>query len=294
MLRTLTFASLLTVTLAGTAIAEPAGGVTDFTTLDHFGGPTGARADMSVIILAGDSDVDGFVTRWDLWAEYQAAQGFGVYAHLPVSRAFFADSEDPFAQLFIDEANGATYLGSFELGGSYVLPIGDDQLHARLGIALPTADDSFGGLLTNAVTMGARLTDLALMSPKTTWVRASASPTMRRGRLFARADVGVDIAVHQGEDDDPDTMLDTPDPTVRLNLGVGFDVATRIALMGELATAGTTGTTDEMDDRFLHTAAITAAYRHDRVQPSLSLSTILDDAGRGDGYAIAAGVRGNF
>jgi hypothetical protein len=294
MTRTLALASLLTVALTGTAAAEPAG-VTDFTTLDRFGGQTGVGADMAMTILAGDSDIDGFVTRWDLWAEYQAPQGFGAYLHLPISRAFFSDSEDPLAQLFIDEANGSTYLGSLELGGSYAVPIGADVLHARLGLVLPTADDSFGGFLTNAVGMSARLTDFALISPDTTWVRASVSPMMRRGQFFARVDAGVDLAVHQGgDDDDPDAMTETPDPMVRLNLGAGFDVTPLIALMGELATIGTTGDVEMDEDRFLHTAAITAAYRAERVQPSISFSTILDDQGRGDGYTLAAGVRGNF
>lgn len=293
MTRILTLASLLTVALTGTAAAEPAG-ITDFTTLDRFGGQTGAGADVSMILLTGDSDVEGFVTRTDLWAEYQASQGFGAYLHLPISRAFLSDSDDQFVQIFVDEANGSTYLGSLELGGSYALPIGQDVLYARLGLALPTADDSFGGFLTNGVSTIARLTDFALVSPDTTWVRASVSPMLRRGQFFARADAGVDIAIHQGDNDDPDTMVETPDPLVRLNLGAGAEVAPRIALMAELATIGTTGDVEMEEDRFLHTAAITAAYQADRVQPSISLSTTLDEQGRGDSFTVAAGVRGNF
>jgi hypothetical protein len=80
------------------------------------------------------------------------------------------------------------------------------------------------------------------------------------------------------------------DPLVRLNLGVGANMG-NVAMMGELATVGTTGDVDGQD-RFFHTAAVTASKTDGLIRPSLSLALPLDSSVRQDvDFILMAGVR---
>jgi hypothetical protein len=205
----------------------------------------------------GDGGPD-FGARVDLFGQYLAPAGYGGYASLPV--AYLSGNDE-----------SETALGNVELGGLYGLRAGDNaKVLLRGGVVLPTADDELEGALTNLATMSGRLTDLTSAYAETTWLRVSASPLYRQGQMFARADVGFDLAVDEPEGAEID-------PMVRANLAGGIQMG-KASIAGELATVGTTGDVDDGEDRFLHTIGVSAAFDAGSVRPYGGLVIPIDNA----------------
>src|SRR5690606_936850 len=118
----------------------------------------------------------------------------------------------------------------------------------RGGLALGTADDDIGGIVTNFANSFNRLTDYIAIFPETTSLRLAASPVYQSGQVFLRADGGFDIPISSPDDSDID-------PLIRLNLAAGVHLG-QAALMAEFANLGTTGDVSDGEDRFIHTLAL--------------------------------------
>jgi hypothetical protein len=183
--------------------------------------------------------------RWDLYGQYVAPQGFGGYLTLPVSYVSGDDESE-------------TAIGNLELGGVYVAPAGAaTDVVVRGGLVIDTSGDE--DAFINLFTLIPRMTDLPSVTTEMTWLRLSASPLHRAGKVFVRADLGLDIAI-----DEPDGS--DVDPFFHINLAAGID-AGPVTVAGEIVTVGTTGDVDEDEDRFLHTLAVSVSGAAGGVRP---------------------------
>jgi len=275
-----TFACAFLTAAALPAVADEAslssGAAPAFSTMDRGDGASRAGVSLGFNFFDDESIQTDVALRTDVYGQYVLPNHFGVYGSLPISYISGGD-----------ESSSA--IGNAEIGGLYILQTGRAPIlrfrtiALRAGLGLPTAADDFEGLLVNAFNIAPRLTDLVSITPDTTWLRLSASPTVREGKIFVRADAGIDIAVSAPEDAEID-------PIVHMNVGAGYD-AGKFALMGEVVTVATTGEVDENDERFFHTGALTARYTAADIQPGVSFVTPLDDAGLGEQWALMFDVQ---
>jgi hypothetical protein len=244
--------------MSGVAAAQEPGATAPFAplaTTDRTTDHTSVNASLGVSFY--DDGGPDFGARIDLFGEYLAPGGFGGYGSLPISY-LSADDESE------------TALGNIELGGLYALRAGPtSKVLLRGGVVLSTADDDLEGAFTNFFNITGRLTDIVDVSANTTWLRVAASPLLRQGQMFARADVGFDVAI-----DEPDGA--DIDPLVRLNLAGGIQ-AGKASIAGELATVGTTGDVADGEDRFLHTVGVSASFDAGSIRPYGALVIPLDD-----------------
>lgn len=245
----------------GDAAAQSWRGVPTFSTLDRGDGDSLIGVDLGLDWFKSDRFYEQ-AYRFDLHGQAVNRRGFGLYGQAPIT---VASGEE-----------GATVLGDLELGGLWVTP--QDPMFSfvlRLGVALPTASDDPGppsDFLANRAGVIARLTDIALIVPDTTWLRLGVSPVFRGELVFLRADLGLDFPLHEGSGD--------PAPLIRANLGVGVDPGAW-AFTAELASIANTGFLDP-DNEFLHTAALAARYIGGSIQPSIALGLPLDSRLRDD------------
>jgi hypothetical protein len=270
-MRTICLTSLLVCALAAPAAAqEPVAPDTPFpvlATTDRTTDHSSAHSSLAVSIYEDDSV--GLPMRLDLGGQYLTRQGVGGYVAIPVS-------------LLDRVGENVTALGSIELGGIYVAKAGPStRVVVRGGLALPTAADDLAGQVANLSNLMPRFTDHFGWAPDTTALRLAASPLHRSGRFFARADLGLDIEMHELEGRSSDPML-------RLNLAAGVETA-GIAIAGELVTVGATGDVDQGRDRFLHTLAISGGMGKGNVRPFGALIVPVDEVFT-NMFAIMAGV----
>ena len=233
--------------VSSTALAQKVPGMA---TMDRFDEQSKFAASLAYVGLDAD-DVTGI--RFDLFGQHLTPGGFGGYLALPIS--------------YIDGGGDSeTGIGNIEIGGLYIIP-GSTPVVLRGGLALPTADsDNFGANLLGIL---ARFNDGAQHSPDVTWLRLSASPLVRRGTGFFKADVGLDLPV--AEDDNIEA-----DAIVRVNVGGGVESG-GIALMGELVNLATLQ--DDVENRWVSFLGFTARYMAGgQVQPSISLQVPIDDS----------------
>jgi|GEM_PF-2169394 len=252
---------LSSLLVTSTALAQEAPVTADksaprFSTLDRGSDTSNLGIDASMTFLDAENNT---AMRLDMHGQYVMPTGIGVYGSLPLSYW----SRDTGLPGMGDTSTVA--LGNLELGGLYNHKINDKlSINARAGVWLPTADDSLEGGLTNLANLLPRMTDYYGMAAKTTTVRASASLIGKEGQFFYRADAGLDVPI-----DKPDNA--EFDPLVRLNLGVGVNAGV-MALAGEFVTVGTTGDVMDGQDRFIHSAALSATLTSNKkIQPSVSV-----------------------
>jgi len=254
---------------SSTALAQEASvtdeepSVSSFATMDRGDASTKLGLNASMTFL--DSDQSTSALRFDLHGQYVHKKGFGVYGSLPITH-YSADGNPTGGGSDFSEMA----LGNLEVGGIYNHKLSDKLLlTARGGVMLPTADDD-EGVWSNLANVLPRLTDLPSMYSDTTTLRASASLSGKEGQFFYRADAGFDIPVDTPE-------MTELDPLMRVNVGVGVN-AGPLAIMGEFASVGTTGDVDDGVDRFLHTAAITAAFtKNKQIKPTISVIVPIND-----------------
>jgi len=151
---------------------------------------------------------------------YMSPSGFGGYLAVPLSYVSI-DS------LLFDDSELA--IGNIEAGFQYAKWFrGDTALVFHAGLALPTADDDDAGSF-QAYASVPRYGDLVQRWPDSTWLRVGLSPMGRQGKLFWRADLGIDLAI------DDDNNAGDIAPVFRVNLGGGVDLG-GVQLLGELVT----------------------------------------------------------
>jgi len=271
---TLCLPTSLVLAFAGQASAEE---IHETATLDRASGQTGAAADLSFV-----SDFDaGFVSRLDLHGQWMHASGFGTYGQLAVSRAFLDDSAtiepiDTFA------------LSNLEVGGQYRRALSSElSIVGHIGLTLPTAQNEGGAFLTNLMSSQRRFNDLVNAIPEITAIRLGVSPTWKRGAVFARADLGLDVIVDHADE------MESPEPVGHANLAIGARSG-KLSGAAELVTMFSTGDVSEGADRFIHTGAVSFRYDAGQVSPSLTIVTPLDDGARGESLTVGAGVSAKF
>jgi hypothetical protein len=158
--------------------------------------------------------------------------------------------------------------GDLELGALYVAHVlAELRVVARVGVVLPTFDDP------NAIGGDAlRLTDWVDDESDTTTLRFAVSPIYRRGRLFARADLGFDRGP---------TPERAPEATtfVRLNAAIGLALdrfALSIESVNLYATNGPFVGNEVSQPRWLDELAFGAQYRVGIATPYLALVVPVD------------------
>lgn len=259
-----TLSALVVIAMATPAFAQYAsdygaidpgtdpGVVGEFASLDRMSPRTNFGADLGFAYYRGDDDallgdIDILTLRLDLHGQFVAANGFGGYASLPVTRAMVEDVED------------VTGVGNLDVGGFGVFDTGPTTtIIGRFGVFLPTADEDGDGAAANLLGLPARVTDFYGAAPDVTTLRLSASPTYRSGNGFFRADIGLDLPIDEPEGTEQD-------PALRVNAGGGIDTGST-RLMGELALV------DVFDqDITVVTAMLSARFGTGSVRPGISI-----------------------
>jgi hypothetical protein len=255
-----------TFVFASTSFAATASALADdqapklpFALMDNTG--DGSKIDLDIAaIVPTDGPGDGVLLRSRFLGQAVAQNGLGAYAGISASTLVFDNG-------FADSSE----LGNLELGGLYQRALSSDlDLGMRIGLVLPTANDSFAPAHVVS-TLIARPADLVTAASGITWLRLGISPTYHRGPLFARVDLGIDVPIIDGEG---------ADPVEHLNLGVGVK-GNAISLAAELQTVFLSPS--------FHTAALTARY-HGKVSPHVSVSMPLDDVLRAEVVTVTAGL----
>jgi hypothetical protein len=185
------------------------------------------------------------------------------------------------------EFEGQAALGDLDVGGLYVISGPQLSMVFRLGLIVPTASEDPGDNAANFWAQQFRLTDVAMTNPDAWYARLSFSPLLHAHSLFARLDLGVDIPF--AEDDY------RADPIGRLNLGAGVDFGAA-ALMVELANLFDIDDDDDDppdDDDWANSAAITARFMGETLQPYISVGMPIDEwlRDRVD-FFLAGGIQG--
>jgi hypothetical protein len=266
---------LLVAAVAGPAAADTAVQPA-FAIMDSSADPSHVAADLAMSIKDGE---DGAFTRANLRGQFVTPSGFGGYAAIAASTLAFGDNDGS------DTAVGNLELGGvFQFRGSATSTIG-----LRAGLILPTGaevgddDESIGGLVHSLSTVLSRPADAATAFSETTWLRVGVSPSFEDRGFFARADLGVDIPVLDDDVDDDETIG-------HVNVGLGF-VQDRVSGTLELQNVFSLSDGDyDIEERFIHTGAVSVRYHAASVAPFVAVSLPLDDQFRGDFVMLMAGL----
>lgn len=158
-------------------------------------------------------DNDGSLyVRNEVYGQF-VSQLMGFYAHVALSHWLTADDGAPDSPV---ETETRSSLGNVEVGGFLTRRYTGHNLILRCGIVLPTARDEDGiGRFAMARNAWGRLTDLLTAVPQVTALRLSASPYVRGGAVFFRADLGLDFVLPSGGE---------LELRPRGNMGVGWDL----------------------------------------------------------------------
>lgn len=219
--------------------------------------------------------------RAEVYGQYVARSGFGIYGALPLASSFGAadETQDPEPPDLLP--NNATALGNFEVGALFVATKSRQLSFVfRGGVALPTASSGRDASATLLSATYPRLTDVALASDAW-YLRLGFSPLIYVDKVFFRADIGFDI----GFDDDDGTGDENE--LFRLNVGAGVDLGPA-ALGIELVNLATLDDFGD-DEDFLHTLAVTLRFMGKQLQPFLSVGAPIDDSRRENVKLFIAG-----
>jgi hypothetical protein len=221
-------------------------------------------ANTSSIVTDGASAT---VLRFEAHGQYvDPGLHVGGYAMIPIS--YLNESEG-------GQSQSATGVGDAEIGGLYVphVPVDNFGLVLRAGITLPTGSTSDNGSVANIFGSVSRLTDFYLADPKGTSLRLAVSPLWHAGIAFARADIGIDINLANGE-------AMTSDKLVRLNAAVGFDLG-QVSVSLELVNLydipqATDETGADFGSQWINEGAIAGRFRSGIFEPYAAVVFPLD------------------
>jgi hypothetical protein len=254
--------ALAVVTLAGArgpALAHGPDAIFDPLSMDPHTPVSKLDVDFAYVKYDEPLDVDLTVIGFAISGQYVTPRGLGGYLSIPLS---YIDLRDT---LLFDDSELA--LGNLELGGmwsKYVTAHAAVVLHA--GIALPTASDE-GVAQFQALASAPRFGDLVQRTPDSTWFRLGVSPMGRAGKLFWRADVGLDLAL-----DEPEAAEISP--VFRINVGGGLDLRSA-HLLAELVT-NIVNTESDTDDESGSTLALGARFLSGNLRPGVALLVPVD------------------
>jgi hypothetical protein len=240
-------------------------------TLDRGDGITRFGFDLGAVFVDQPYDL---VLRPELFGQYVADSGIGIYGGLPFAASIGDDDTSPPGD------QDAFAIANIELGGLFVLDSPTLSWVFRLGVAGFTADSDLDGALTNAFASMARFTDFALAVPDAAYIRFAVSPLVHTGKLVLRFDVGFDA----GFDD-----AGAAHELVRVNLAGGIDLDT-VALSLESTNLFTP---DDFGagEQALHSLAFTVRFMGERYQPFLAAGAPLDDQLRDAKFFVSTGLQ---
>ncbi|HWO20529.1 MAG TPA: hypothetical protein VNO30_17285 [Kofleriaceae bacterium] len=236
------------------ALADGPDTVFDPLTMDRHTPESKLDVDFAFVKYDEPTATDLTAIGFAISGQYVTPTGLGGYLSLPLS---YMSVEIP---LIIDDS--ALALGNVELGGLYAQYFSRNAaivLHG--GVALPTASDddaaSFQPLASSP-----RYGDFVQRVTNSTWVRLGVSPMGRSGRLFWRADVGLDLALDEQEN------APQYSPIFRINVGGGLDLGSA-HLLAELVTSVVND--DDVQDESGTTLALGARFHSGNVSPGVGL-----------------------
>ncbi|MBA3457503.1 MAG: hypothetical protein H0T42_30760 [Deltaproteobacteria bacterium] len=188
---------------------------------------------------------------------YMTPGGFGGYLAVPLS---YIDYEFNVGPVVFEDSELA--IGNIEAGFQYAkwFP-GNTALVFHAGLALPTADDDDAGAFQYYASVP-RYGDLVQRLPDSTWLRLGLSPMGRSGKLFWRADLGIDLAI-----DDEDNNVGDIAPIFRINVGGGVDLG-GAQLLAELVT---NVIDSDSDDDSASTLTLGARFLSGNLRPGVGL-----------------------
>jgi hypothetical protein len=248
--------ALAAVAAAGTrapALAQESDVIFDPLTMDRHTPVSTLDVDFAYVEYDVPSSVDLTVMGLGIGGQYVSPLGFGGYLSLPLSYISYDDS------FLIDDSELA--LGNIELGGLYASYFSSRAaivLHG--GITLPTASDESVANL-QPLASSPRYGDFVQRVLDSTWLRLGVSPMGRSGKLFWRADIGIDLALE--EDRSP-----TYSPIFRINVGGGIDLGSA-HLLAEFVTVVVDD--DDVDDEVASTLALGARFLSGNLRPGIGV-----------------------
>ena len=243
--------------------AGRAGADAQFVTLDRGSEGTrfGVETSLSSTEYATDPVSRTTVVRAELYGQYMVTPVLGGYGKLPVSYAYDQYDKD-------GDGEGSLRTHNAELGALFAHRVAPAfGVIAQVGLVLPTLNDD--ALIEERLRFdGSRAADALLSSAsRVTALRFSVSPNVRRGSLFARADLGVDVVLAHKE-----TEVGGPVDTVMPRGGVGVGYA-----IGRLAIGAEAALYDPGGDAMLATAAVSARFAAGAYHPYAALVVPIDD-----------------
>lgn len=269
----------LVIGLLGTTVASAHADelTAAFVTLERgdAGTRVGGETSLSTTSYASDPVSRTTVWRSELYGQYVHASGFGGYAKLPLSYAYYQYDQD-------DGGTGSLRTHNAELGALYVAERGAVRLVGQAGLVVPTLNDDLLFRYRTAFD-GSRAEDALLSSAsRVTALRLSTSPMWRAGRVFARADLGVDLVLASKEVEGG-SQLSTV--MARGGAGVGYAPTAALAVTAELA-AYNVGR-----DGSLETVAVSCRFARATWELYGALILPLDDRRVTLAATVGAGVR---
>ncbi len=151
-------------------------------------------------------------------AQYvDAPTGFGGYVQAPLAMV---------REKTGSTSNTTTSFGDIEVGGIFVphLSTPDIGVVLHAGVTAPTGEDGSGEALAGLLESGSMLREVYDAIPKGVTARVGVSPTLRRGNLFARADVGLDWNISASKNVSVGNGI-------HYDLGVGVDLGTAAVMI---------------------------------------------------------------
>jgi len=235
-----------------------------FTLTDRVDGTSGGDVQLGLTYFSETDQLYGFKTN--AFAQGFSKSGVGFYGNMPFSAAFTTAGDG-------DSVFG---LGNLDAGAAYARRAGQAAFVFRGGLTAPTASSGDEGVTANIINGFGRVSDLALIVPKVSYARVSASGVLFAGNAFARADLGFDVPVWHGEEVSETNTL------THVTLGVGTS----------LQPGGTSFTAEfstvSGNEHSTSTMAIGVGFEGGAY---LSLVTPLDDEARGEVAVLSLGFR---
>jgi hypothetical protein len=243
-----------------------------FVTLDRQDPVSRGGVELSYFVPNTASDASATLMRFEAHGQYvDRDSGIGGYVQMPISYLSETVGTDSDSETGIGDLEvGGLYLRDFSRFGVIVVGHG--------GVSLPTGSTSDQAHFANFAASVSRLADLYLSLPHSLAVRLGVSPIWRSGRVFARADFGLDV--------------DSSGNGVRYDTALRIDAGIGVILDPVVLTAETTNdydytpssgmTSTASGSSWIDTAAVAARLMLGHAEPYAAIVVPIDS----DSHAI--------